>query len=98
MVVIAQAVAAALGCDEVNVDHFGGGRYTVSIPGRPQPVRQVPQPVDPETDLHALLDNVIREVMLAKAAIADEREGDLNNSVHLMLNRVTQLHAIVGAW
>jgi hypothetical protein len=60
--------------------------------------RQQPQPVNPDTDLHAMLDNVIRDTMLAKAAIADEREGDLLNSVDLLLARVNQIHALVGGW
>jgi len=60
--------------------------------------RQEPQPVDPDADLHAMLDNVIRDVMLAKAAIADEREGDLLNSVDLLLARVNQIHTLVGGW
>lgn len=44
------------------------------------------------------LDDVIRDVMLAKAALLDEREGDLRNVLDLLLQRVTQLHAEVRDW
>jgi hypothetical protein len=44
------------------------------------------------------LDNIIRDVMLAKAALADEREGDFANAVDLLVNRITELHVLVRTW
>lgn len=56
------------------------------------------QPVLPNIDLPAVLDNIIVTAAQAKAALVDEHEGNLNKAVDQLMTDIRDVHTLVKNW